>query len=281
MSDAAFADEGLDEGQEDDLELDGQEAEGDEEEGEEEVEPKPKDWQKIAHDKEGALAKERSKRRAETARARDLEERLEKLERSKGGASEDDITKLIASIRDDDDDPIGDLAGIKQVLRKFMSERDAEKAMDTEAQQQQRQVNKIANAMSEAEDDFRDDHPDYDDAQKFYKEHRKGELEEMGYTGQALSRKLTADLFSLVSDAMQAGRDPAQAVYNLAKKRGFGVDGVAKKIQTLQRGQLAGRSIPTGGKPTQELTAGSVAKLKGAAFDAAFEKLKAQAKRAS
>lgn len=282
MSDAAFAEDAAEDLNVEDAELESQEDDLPEET--EEEAPKAKDWQKIAHDKEGALAKERSRRKAEQQRARELEQRLEKLENAKPqGASDDDIAKLIASIRDDDDDPIGDLAGIKQVLRKFMSERDAEAQMERTRNEQQRAVQQITNRMAEAEADFADDNPDYYDAAKFFRDQRREELEDLGYGGAKLNQELNNDLLGIVSRALQAGRDPAEAVYNLAKKRGFGVDGVAKKLQTLQRGQGASRSLSTAGGKTAatELTPASVSNLKGAAFDAAFAKLRAQQRRAS
>lgn len=278
MSDAAYTDTDATEGEDLDFEEARVEAEADEaEEQSEDPAPKPqKDWERIAHDKTGQAAAERSRRR-------ELERRLAALEAERQPRQQaDPLNDLIANLRDDDEDPIGDLSSVKAIA-KAMLERDRKDAEEqTKAQQQQQHFAKLSRDMAEAEDDFRAEHPDYDDAMKHFKESLLGELEDEGYSGQELKREFESKLVTLVDRALSNGRDPAQIVYNRAKKYGFSsseVDAATKKLQTLGKAQTASRS-PVNSGTKADLTLETVNKLSGPAFDKAFEALRKQQMRA-
>ena len=286
MSDVAFAEaeadetdlDLTDEGQ-DDADLEAQEGEEGEEGGEDK--PKARDWEKVAHDKEGALAKERSKRRALERDMRELRSQVESLRATtKPGGDEDDaLEALITSLRDDDDDPITDLAGIKKALKTFINQQKASREEEGKLTQQQQALRNLATTMAEYEADFQADHPDYPKAQAHYKQALRDELEEAGWGGQALERELASRLVGLAERAITAGRDPAEVVYGLAKKRGFaaGEETANEKLKKIAGAAEASRT-PTGGKQKPQLTAAYVSTLKGAAFDKAFEQLEKQAK---
>lgn len=245
-------------------------------------EPQPKNWEKIAQDKEAALAAERSRRKAEAKRARDLEERFARLEAQSKGAQVDPFEDLAAKLREDDEDPIGDINGLKAVVRQFIAAQKAEREQEQTRSQSQRQFQAITSSMSEAEADFAAEHPDYFDAATHYRSERQAELEALGYAGEGLQRQLAQDLIGVVHTAISQGRDPAETVYNLAKRRGFasGQAQAADKLQKIADSTRAG-ARPTG-KPSGSgaMTAGSVSSLSGAAFDAAFAKLRQQERRA-
>ncbi len=271
--------------QEQDQEID----HGSDDEGEVEKPAVSKDVEKlerVAADKSRMAHAERRKRQEAEARATALEERLARLERGNGGQVSDEID--FSKIPDVDADPIGNLEALRKLAVR-MAEQQQQEQRQTQAQTaQQRQFQQINTRMQEYENDFREVTPDYDDAAKHFREARMQELEEQGYEGDELQKALTAELVGLVARAMQSGKDPAEVVYKLAKNRGFGASGATKldklpgKLQTIDRGQKASRSLSgMGGKTGDgELSAESVYKLEGAAFDAAFAKLKAQAKRA-
>ena len=85
---------------------------------------------------------------------------------------------------------------------------------------------------------FRAEHPDYDDAMKHFKTSLLGELEDEGFSGQELKREFESKLITLVDRALSNGRDPAQIVYNRAKKYGFAsseVDAATKKLHGASR----------------------------------------------
>ena len=278
MSDAAYTDNDAHEAEDLDFEEARVEAEADEaEEQSSDPAPKPqKDWERIAHDKTGQAAAERSRRR-------ELERRLAALEAERQPRQQSDpLNDLIANLREDDEDPIGDLSSVKAIA-KAMAERERREAEEqAKAQQQQQHFAKLSRDMAEAEEDFRADHPDYDDAMKHFKTSLLGELEDEGFSGQELKREFESKLITLVDRALSNGRDPAQIVYNRAKKYGFAsseVDAATKKLQTIGKAQSAGRT-PVNSGTKADLTLESVNKLQGAAFDKAFEALRKQQMRA-
>ena len=290
MSEAAFAAaeeearafEAEDEGDEhEDAELEAAETEeGEEEEPSEETEKPKRDWEKVAHDKEGALAKERSRRRALEREVREIRAALE----SKPKAADDDdaLVKLIETLRDDDDDPISDLAGVKAALKTFIAQQKAEREQEGQVTQQQRAIQTLVSTVEEYEADFTADHPDYPKAAAHYKQARREELEEMGYAGEALQRELATDLLGLARRAIDGGRDPAEVVYGLAKKRGFaaGKEQADAKLRTIAEAAKGGRT-PSGAKPgAGRVTYEMVAKAKGADRDAMWAKLREQERKA-
>jgi hypothetical protein len=234
------------------------------------------DWEKQAHDKAGLAAKERSRRRSVERQNAELMGRLEALEQ-RGKASGDDVAELVAALRDDDDEPITDLNQIKRVLKTFIARQAEEEKAEGERQTYIKQTRTISDGMSAFEADFADEHADYFQAASFYRQTRATELEDLGYVGARLNQKLAEELYGLTAEVMRAGRDPAEVVYGLAKRRGFasGKDAANAKLKKLQ---TAGASAGTpNGKGTDNgLSWAAVAKLKGAARDAAFSKLRAR-----
>lgn len=274
MSEAAF-NEAAEAAEHEDDELEIPEIE---EEGEQEV--KAVDWEKKFHDAKGQAAKERSGRRAEATARRALEERLEKLEASgKGGA--DPLETLVAQLREDSEDPINDIEGVKAIIRKFVADRQAEHDQTNTQAANQRQAQQLINTMGEYEADFAADHPDYQDAAKHYRAERQAELEEQGYTGPELQGQLARDLFGIVQRALASGRDPAEATYNLAVKRGFkaGEDSTTDKLAKIAGAAASGVRVGSGKVGGGALTWGAVAAMKGPDRDKAFAKLRDQERR--
>jgi hypothetical protein len=258
---------------------------GEGEEGGDEGEKPAVDWQKRAMDKEGQAAKERARRREAERRARELETRLERLEtRDKPAtqAEEDDLVAAINALRDDDEDPITDLASVKRALKAFMRQQSEETQAEAVRRVQQEAVVKIARAMDEAEADFADEHPDYREAVEHFKKARREDYEDMGFSGEALEAELVKDFLGLVQRAMSGGRDPAEVVYNLAKKRGFqsGKAAAEAKLKEIVRAAEASKG-PTSGKNGEgRMTVDQINRLKGAAYESAWAKLREQERRA-
>lgn len=252
------------------------------EEGQE-TEAPAKDWQKIAADKDAARASERARRRAAEKRAQELEERITKLESSSKGG--DPLDELIRSLREDEEDPISDIAGLKKLVKQYFAQNREREQQESQQTAAQREALSIQRTMEEHEADFAADHPDYADAAKHYRAERQAELEALGYTGQALNAKLAQDLFGLVQNAIAAGRDPAEAVYNLAKRRGFKADASVSEAED-KLAKIAGAAqagTRPAGRPASEgrLTWSYVSSLKGAARDAAWAKLREQERKSA
>lgn len=255
--------------------------EGEGEDGEEgEKRAKPVDWEKRAHDKEGIAARERSRRRAAERQVSELESRLQNLESKVSGSERDELSELIASLRDDDDEPITDLSQIKRVLKTFMKRQADDAAAEGQQNQRVRQTQVLLTTMDAYEKDFASETPDYYKAAEYVRESRRSELEDLGYVGQRLEAKLADELFGMTRDLIAAGQDPAERVYALAKKRGFkaGAAATDDKLKKLAAGAAAsnGTAQARGKGSDNGLTWDAVAKLKGAARDAAWAKLRAR-----
>lgn len=258
-----------------------QDGEGEEQEDdgddEEKPAPKPVDWEKRAHSHAGQAARERSRRQAAERRATEYEARIERLEKATGsaGGDDDELLALIGTLRDDEEDPVGDIASVKRAL-KLLREREVRQSeQNRHSTRLEREIEGIKTSMADSEADFAIDHPDYKDAAAFYRKARTEELRDSGYSGDDLMAKLANDLFGMVQTASANGRDPAEAVYNLAKKRGFKAGGkmADKKLDAIDRSAATGvrpQSRPAAGV----LTWGDVAKLDGAAREKAWDALR-------
>lgn len=283
MSEAYVPGEGGDEGGDDgeaeesqpgNLEV-SEEGEDEGEDGDDPPARKP-DWEKQAHDKAGLAAKERSKRRAVERSNAELVSRLEALE-SRGKTDTDDLAALIGQLRDDDDEPITDINQIKRVLKTIMTRQQTEAAAEAQRSQVAQTVRSIATNMETYEKDFSEDHPDYIEAATHYRNARITELEDLGYTGDRLMQKVASEFFTMVNDVVKSGRDPAEVVYGLAKRRGFksGKAAADAKLQKLQQASASG-AAPRARGADNGLTWDRVAKAKGAEKDRLFAKLRSQ-----
>lgn len=164
-----------------------------------------------------------------------------------------------------------------------------QQAAQTQRQQQQqdqrnREVQAIATTMSEYEADFREESPDYDDAVKHLTGAWDQQFEAMGYSPD--QRKQIIDNLSInaVQVALQAGKDPAKAIYEAAQKVGYARQATpaagAQKLAQMQAGAAAAKTLSGGGSGVQGegLTLKQLAGLEGAAFDSAMEKLRKSAR---
>ena len=259
-----------------DHDLDEQEAPEGEEEAEE-APPAP-DLAKIAEDKDRALRAERAKRREASRRAQELEAQIQSLKTER--AQDDPIRELAAKLKgvQASDDPIGALEVLTQIVDTFVGQQQ----QDTQSHQQQLQEQKAIELLSvqikEFEDDFKSDHADYDEAVQFYRKTLAEDLQDAGYEGRELEQEFARQLISFSSRAIQSGKDPAEAVYNAAKRRGFAVDNATKKLQTISKAAKVGATPSASKSAPARLTPAYVATLKGAAFDKAYETLKRQEK---
>lgn len=260
-------------------ELEGEGAEG---EGEEQ----PKEEAKAA-EKPPLSAEELSKRyenqkkatSAERAKRRELEQRFAALEArltpQPGQAGDRQEERP-----DPEEDPIGYLQYIE---RKFDAE-EQRSARDQEAKaQRERQAGEVRNIISRAEEfeaDFRELNPDYDAAVEHLIKAKKADYAEEGYSDAEAHQAVMQEFLGRAARLMSVGKDPAEAVYNLAKKAGFTGKPTGDKLDAIARGQKATSALAGAGRGgSGEMTVETVSKLNGAAFDSAFEKLQESARR--
>ena len=237
--------------------------------------PKPEksEAEKAASSLQKALKAERRERQALQAKIEALEQRAT--------APREPVSNPWEGIPDPNADPIGALEHIKRIADAQAEQQRQEQSRSAQEAAMLRQVQTIADAMRDAEEDFRDDNPDYDDAVGFLRDQVMAELIDNGFSKSEALEKMNRDFLGLVPTALKAGKNPAEVAYKMAQKRGFkGLDKAAAKIETIRQGQSAARSLSAGGQQAAKpLSVTNVANLKGAAFDAAFDKLRQQERR--
>ena len=272
------------ESEDEDQELERQDEDQGADEDEDEDSPaaarkKQEEAEKRAHNHAAAMGRERSRRRVAERKAQELSERMERLEAARGGPDQDQLLEIIAGLRDDDADPIGDIASVKRALKEFRARQLAEQGQSDQQHQIEKQVENLRGAMLESEEDFATEHADYHAAAKFYRTQRVEELQDAGYSGRALDRKLADDLFGVVRMAIESGQDPAERVYALAQRRGWkaGAKAADAKLDKLQRASDTGQRV-TGRGANGTFGWGDVAKMDGAKRDKAWEELRAREK---
>lgn len=93
---------------------------------------------------------------------------------------------------------------------------------------------------------------DYDQAAQFLTESRSNEYRDLGHTDQEVTQMIARDVEMIKRQAFQQKKNPAEIVYNIAKRRGYqpktsNQSNGAEQIDRLRRGQEAGRSLGQAG----------------------------------
>lgn len=177
---------------------------------------------------------------------------------------------------DPETDPIGALKHAREQL----------KAMQEETLRQRREAELNAIAYNSATQ-FSQQAPDYQDAYRYAINSRAQELAALGVDQRQIPAILKREEMSLIENTVTAGRDPAEAIYQFAKARGYAGRTAAPApapvtpapvpppSPALQQQKAAvAASASAGGAPAAkgELTDSEAVNLKGAAFDAYWNK---------
>lgn len=143
----------------------------------------------------------------------------------------------------------------------------------------------LAMNYQQAAVEFSQQTPDFREAYGYAINSRAQELSALGMTQHSIAEALRQEEMNLVDTALRNGVNPAEAVYNFAKARGYRVASVEPKAAPkpvekapdpeLQKARqaVAATAAATGKPANNEMTLESLAGLSGAAFDSAYEKL--------
>lgn len=131
-------------------------------------------------------------------------------------------------------DPLGTLRKqISGLETKLTTQQQEEKQTREQTEQAQQVFSSIASQVNE----FKKTHTDYDDALNHVLSSRKSELLAMGVPESQADQRVAKEAQEIGVSALQAGINPGEMVYNLAKLRGFSATKNAKKLQTVEKGQ--------------------------------------------
>lgn len=85
----------------------------------------------------------------------------------------------------------------------------------------QQQRDHLTRFTQQSEAQFRQQTPDYDDAVKHLTEARTKELAFWGADQQQIQQQIQNDIWEIIQNAAQTGRNPAEAAYQIAQARGY------------------------------------------------------------
>jgi len=196
----------------------------------------------------GALHEERTRRKAESERAKKAEERAAELERQ--------LQQYSQPRQENDDDPIETMKQRQERVERFLAAQANQAIQQTENQ-------KYWAKVKDSELAYKQEHPDFDDAIKFLGESRKDELKDLGFSDVEAS-KVLADEIKWIADKAYADEvNPAERFHKLALKRGYAAKkeepkdtSADDKLESIKRGMETNRQLPPASKSVrQDLTA--------------------------
>jgi hypothetical protein len=153
---------------------------------------------------------------------------------------------------------------------------------------QQAAVQQLTTTVEDYEAEFRADYPDYDHATDYLLALEQRQLIRAGMPEQQAAKAVENWAMNMANVILSSGRNPAHVAYETAVERGYVPQHVMQQLQyeqaqlaqntsgrvaQIRAGQQAAQTISGGGMVTAESNSlKSIANLKGAAFDKAFDK---------
>lgn len=184
-----------------------------------------------------------------------------------------------------DPDPLSAMQHNQQLTAQQLANLQNRIAQDDWNAQQAAQTQALVNWAQGQAAEFARETDDFSEAYGFMLERRHGELAAMGLPPQEVKRVLENDEMWIFQTAYQTGRNPGEIVYNMAKANGFQkkIDkpSAETKIETLQKGTQAAKTLGNGGTSAGMPTPEQIAAMSDDEFAEFKEKLSAKGKRIS
>lgn len=176
----------------------------------------------------------------EVRAARESQVRMERtFQKLLGSLNEKPIPKY-------DEDPLGHIASRNDTLEKELKSVSEKLDGMTKQSTQTAFMAQMTDQISGSEAEFRTQHPDYDAALKYLKDVTRSDLADQGMDGDQIEQTLQAGKLGLAHAAVQQGKNPAQVIYERAKRYGFKASKTEDKIETLVKGQEMNKTVEGG-----------------------------------
>lgn len=135
-----------------------------------------------------------------------------------------------------------------QTLQQSMAQQDQQNALT-------QQLNSFVGQVREMRDAFSRTVPDFNDAYAHVRNMRMNDLRDAGIAEHMLPAALLQDEMTVAQTAIQSGRNPAQVIYDMAKRHGYTPKAAAAataaapatKVAQLIAGQAAAKNLPRAG----------------------------------
>ncbi len=187
---------------------------------------------------------------------------------------------------DETQDPIGAIAKLKAEIRES-------KERETEAKRVNEQLADVSKKVGARINAYKAEHPEYGDQIQFLRKSRFDELSELGYDQDQAIAQMQQEEIVIGIQALQNDWDPGAKIAQLARLRGWkaadptptptppATPAADKKLDRIEKGQRAAISPSSagGGGPEPSLSLADLSNLEGAAFDKAFDKFAATARK--
>ena len=139
-------------------------------------------------------------------------------------------------------------------------------------------------AQAQAQE-YAQENTDFPEAYNHIRMVRANELMALGLSGEELLHRLRGEELSVFYEAHQKGKNPAEIAFNMAKAAGWQPKKKEatpeQKIENLQKGTQASKSLGTGGAPSGNPTAEQIAAMSDDEFAELKAKLASKGKRLS
>ena len=229
----------------------------------------------------GALHEERQKRKEmeaqlqriqqeTTYRQQLMEQRLQQLYQSQQQANQPKPPSY-------EDDPLGNLKHTQELTQQQIQQLNDRYRQEAENRNRYEQAQAYkAQLESVVQSDvaqFSQEHPDYLEALGHARQTRVRQHMAIGLSEAEAVQLMYQEEYQLAEAALQRGKSPAQAAYDIAKAYGWtkGKPSSETKIETLQKGVKAAQSLGSGGTPTGTPSIDQLADMSDDEF-AAFKK---------
>jgi len=227
----------------------------------------------------GALHEERRRRQELQAQVEQMERAYQQLvQRLNQPEPEPEISY--------EDDPAGYIRQQAQRLDKQVTDINAFREQQAQQQQLQQQQRALAEAVSADEARYAQQQPDYNERVAAALQTRMQQLQQFGFSPSEAQHTVREEVQFLVAKALNSERSPAEALYQMARAmtpQQQQRPQVVNKPNPMQAAQQASKSLSRAGTastPT-DTSLKRLANLKGADFDAEFERLFPKAKKTS
>jgi hypothetical protein len=232
----------------------------------------------------GAFHEERERRKA-------LQRELEEARRERAVLN-DRFERLFAAQKqaeapqyrdpEKDPDPLTAMQHNDQINRQRLEAMQQQLAQDNERRQHEFYESQVIAWGQERANEYRQEVPDFDDAYQHIRMVRANELHAIGYNVAEIKQALRNDELGIINEAGKRGRNPAEIVYNMAKAAGYTgkkpAQDAEQKIEQLQKGQQAAKTVGNGAASSGWPTAEQIADMSEDDFAALETRLKKSGK---
>lgn len=180
-----------------------------------------------------------------------------------------------------EEDPIEALRYQQEQIAKKLQQHDQNNQQRSQQEQTWQAYSQFMTAYHNSAKEFAKTQTDFTQAYTYLHTQRKEELLDAGYNTQQADILLQEDEAAIVANAFSQNKNPAEIIYNLAKRRGFTAaqqqtsqaKNNVQKIQAMEKGMQASKSLSNaGGKAENTLSLESLASMDAEELDSFLEK---------